>query len=132
MEITHLDTPAELSSSYTFIRQLGEGSNGKTWLAKDLKAEREVAIKVLKNIEQFKQLDLFKREAETLASIKIDGVPKLYEKFKNIIRIDKFTGLYSAEYLYSKAKRTFDKYPTSAVCMFKITNIVDITQYTQE
>ena len=80
MEITHLDTPAELSNSYTFIRQLGEGSNGKTWLAKDLKAEREVAIKVLKNIDQFKQLDLFKREAETLASIKVDGVPKLYEK----------------------------------------------------
>ena len=50
------------------------------------------------------------------------------DAMENIIRIDKFTGLYSAEYLYSKAKKTFDKYPTSAVCMFKITNIVDINE----
>lgn len=48
------------------------------------------------------------------------------DAMENIIRIDKFTGLYSAEYLYSKAKKTFDKYPTSAVCMFKITNIEKI------
>ena len=50
------------------------------------------------------------------------------DAMENIIRIDKFTGLYSAEYLYSKAKRTVDKYPTSAVCMFKITNIEDINE----
>ena len=50
------------------------------------------------------------------------------DAMENIIRIDKFTGLYSAEYLYSKAKRTFDKYPTSAVCMFKITNIEEINE----
>lgn len=48
------------------------------------------------------------------------------DAMENIIRVDKFTGLYSAEYLYSKAKKTFDKYPTSAVCMFKITNIEKI------
>ena len=47
---------------------------------------------------------------------------------ENIIRVDKFTGLYSAEYLYSKAKKTFDKYPTSAVCMFKIINIEEINE----
>ena len=50
------------------------------------------------------------------------------DAMENIIRVDKFTGLYSAEYLYSKAKRTFDKYPTSAVCMFKITNIEEINE----
>ncbi|HIT71139.1 MAG TPA: diguanylate cyclase [Candidatus Scatovivens faecipullorum] len=48
------------------------------------------------------------------------------DAMENIIRVDKFTGLYSAEYLYSKAKKTFDKYPTSAVCMFKIINIEEI------
>ena len=47
---------------------------------------------------------------------------------ESIVRVDKFTGLYSAEYLYGEAKRTFDKYPTSAVCMFKITNIEDINE----
>ena len=50
------------------------------------------------------------------------------DAMENIIRVDKFTGLYSAEYLYSKAKKTFDKYPTSAVCMFKIANIEDINK----
>lgn len=50
------------------------------------------------------------------------------DAMENIVRVDKFTGLYSAEYLYSKAKKTFDKYPTSAVCMFKIINIEEINE----
>ena len=50
------------------------------------------------------------------------------DAMENIIRIDKFTGLYSAEYLYSKSKTTFDKYPTSAVCMFKNTKIEEINE----
>ena len=50
------------------------------------------------------------------------------DAMENIIRVDKFTGLYSAEYLYSEAKKTFDKYPTSAVCMFKIINIEEINE----
>jgi len=47
---------------------------------------------------------------------------------ESIVRTDKFTGLYSAEYLYGIGKRTFDRYPTSAVCMFKIINIEDINE----
>lgn len=50
------------------------------------------------------------------------------DTLENIVRIDKFTGLYSAEYLYSKGRKTFDKYGTSAVCMFKITNIEKINE----
>lgn len=50
------------------------------------------------------------------------------DAMENIVRVDKFTGLFSAEYLYSKGKTTFDKYPTSAVCMFKIINIEDINE----
>jgi len=50
------------------------------------------------------------------------------DTIENIDRIDKFTGLHSAEYLYGNAKRIFSKYPTSAVCMFKITNIEKINK----
>ncbi len=50
------------------------------------------------------------------------------ETIENIDRIDKFTGLHSAEYLYGNAKRIFSKYPTSAVCMFRITNIEEINK----
>ena len=50
------------------------------------------------------------------------------ETIENIDRIDQFTGLHSAEYLYGNAKRIFSKYPTSAVCMFRITNIEEINE----
>src|SRR5699024_4722756 len=44
------------------------------------------------------------------------------------VRTDLFTGLYSAEYLYGKGKQTIDKYTSSTVCMFNITNIEEINQ----
>lgn len=47
---------------------------------------------------------------------------------ENIVRTDLFTGLYSAEYLYGKGKQTIDKYTSSTVCMFNITNIEEINQ----
>lgn len=50
------------------------------------------------------------------------------DAMENIVRVDQFTGLYSAEYLYSKGKKTFDKYPTSTVCMFRIINIEEINE----
>ncbi len=43
-----------------------------------------------------------------------------------IARKDLFTGLYSEEYLYGEGKKTIDKYTTSAVCMYRITNIEEI------
>ncbi len=50
------------------------------------------------------------------------------DTIENIDRIDKFTGLHSAEYLYGKAKYTIDNYATSAVCMFRISNIEEINE----
>ena len=47
---------------------------------------------------------------------------------ENIYRIDKNTGLNSAEYLYGKGKRIIDKYPQSSICMFKIMNIEEINK----
>ena len=43
-----------------------------------------------------------------------------------IVRKDLFTGLYSEEYLYGEGRKTIDKYTTSAVCMYRITNIEEI------
>lgn len=48
------------------------------------------------------------------------------EIIDNTDRIDKFSGLHSAEYLYGEGKRSISKYQTSAVCMFRITNIEEI------
>ena len=47
---------------------------------------------------------------------------------ENIARKDLFTELYSAEYLYGKGKHTIDKYTTSTVCMFRITNLEEINE----
>ena len=49
---------------------------------------------------------------------------------ENIYRVDKSTGLNSAEYLYGKGKRIIDKYPDSCICMFKIINIEEINETT--
>jgi len=45
---------------------------------------------------------------------------------ESIVRKDLFTGLYSEEYLYGKGKKIIDQYTTSAVCMFRITNLEEI------
>lgn len=50
------------------------------------------------------------------------------ETIESIDRIDKFSCLHSAEYLYGQAKRKIDQYATSAVCMFRITNIEEINE----
>lgn len=47
---------------------------------------------------------------------------------ENIYRVDKTTGLNSAEYLYGNGKRLIDKYPQSSICMFKIINIEAINE----
>lgn len=47
---------------------------------------------------------------------------------ENIYRVDKTTGLFSAEYLYGTGKRQIDKFPQSSICMFNITNIEEINE----
>ena len=45
---------------------------------------------------------------------------------ENIVRDDLYSGLKSAEYLYGEGKKVIDKYTTSAICIFKITNLPNI------
>ena len=56
-----------------------------------------------------------------------------YQKIlENIVRNDLFTGLKSAEYLYGEGKKIIDQYTTSAICMFRISNIEDINKVSRE
>ena len=56
-----------------------------------------------------------------------------YQKIlENIVRKDLFTGLNSAEYLYGEGKKIIDQYTTSAVCMFRISNIEEINKISRE
>jgi len=45
---------------------------------------------------------------------------------ENIVRDDLYSGLKSEEYLYGEGKKIIDKYTTSAICLFKITNLPNI------
>lgn len=47
---------------------------------------------------------------------------------ESIVRNDKFSALKTAEYLYADGRKIIDKYTTSAVCMFKITNLEEINE----
>ena len=50
------------------------------------------------------------------------------DTIENTDRIDQFTSLRSPQYLYGEAKKEIDKYDTSAVTMFRITNIEEINE----
>ena len=75
-----IKTPLILAFDYTVLKLLGEGANGKTWLGRSKVDGNLVAIKELKLavMEDLKSLELFKREAETLQSITVPGVPRFY------------------------------------------------------
>ena len=76
-----IQTPSILSTRYRFYKLLGEGTNGKTYLAVCINTGIQVAVKVLKfnQVKDYKSLELFKREAAILRSINLEGVPRFYE-----------------------------------------------------
>ena len=56
-----------------------------------------------------------------------------YQKvLESIDRKDLFSGLSSAAYLYGEGKKIIDKSDSSAVCMFRISNIENINQVSRE
>ncbi len=77
----YAETPASLRKCYRFIKQIGHGSQGKVFLAESLKTQQKVAIKQLniESVKNWKEYDLFHREAEVLRSLDIYGIAKLYE-----------------------------------------------------
>lgn len=46
----------------------------------------------------------------------------------HLVRDDTYSGLKSVEYLFSDARTVIDKYPTSAVCLFKLVNLPKINE----
>ena len=80
------------------------------------------------------QMHAFDKTDTTIIDVVKDNIISVLQTtsyqdtIENIDRIDKFTGLHSAEYLYGIAKRTIDQYATSAVCMFRVSNIEEINE----
>ena len=78
------DTGLRLDGRLSIERRLGRGGSSRTYLAQDQLAGRAVAVKVLDiaKMENWKQLELFKRQHEVLSSLRIDGVPEAYGMFE--------------------------------------------------
>jgi serine/threonine protein kinase len=70
---------------YTVLEVLGAGANAVAYRASDSQRDgAEVALKALslKSLRDWKQLDLFKREAETLRALNHPSIPALLDYFE--------------------------------------------------
>ena len=86
-QYSNMSTAApERIGNYEIVRTLGQGAFGHTFLARDLRGDRQVAIKVLdtRGRADRKAYELFKREAEVLGAVRHHGIPEVYETFQDI------------------------------------------------
>ena len=75
-----LSLPESIAFEYEPLRKIGEGANGETWLLLHRAKKSQAVLKFLKFLraEDFKAVELFQREAESLKSVNVEGVPKFY------------------------------------------------------
>lgn len=78
--------PEVVVQRYELLEKLGKGSQGQVWKARRKSDGELVAIKQLNvhSVTTWKQYELFKREADTLASLKIDGVVPFCEYIEDL------------------------------------------------
>lgn len=73
-----------IADRYAIVRTLGQGSFGRTLLARDRESGRDVAIKMLdtQRVDSFKGFELFEREAAVLRSVRHHGVPEVHDSLR--------------------------------------------------
>ncbi|KAL4447566.1 hypothetical protein ABPG75_004785, partial [Micractinium tetrahymenae] len=78
-----------LGGRYEVAELLGQGGNGMTYLCRDTDRGHDVAVKCLSlrrqewhNLRDWKQLDLFEREAAVLRSLEHPGIPRYLACFE--------------------------------------------------
>lgn len=69
---------------YQIIEVLGRGSTGITYRAEDTQTQKAVALKELslRGLRDWKQLELFEREAQTLSKLSHPGIPAYLDYFQ--------------------------------------------------
>ena len=72
-----------IANYYQIIQVLGEGGSGIIYQAKDLKTSKNVAIKTisLKQMQDWKKLEFFEREARVLQQLKHPNIPQYIDYF---------------------------------------------------
>ncbi|GEM_PF-800882 len=78
---TDIITPPSLCDRYCFEKIIGRGSQGTVYRAKRLKDGNDVAIKQLNvhSVKNWKDYELFHREASVLESLDVPGIARFYE-----------------------------------------------------
>ncbi|MEA5419551.1 serine/threonine-protein kinase [Spirulina sp. CCNP1310] len=73
-----------IADRYQVVTVLGQGSMGTTYAAVDEQTRQRVAIKVvsLRQVSEWKVLDLFEREARVLATLQHPGIPQYVDYFQ--------------------------------------------------
>lgn len=68
---------------YRILEVLGQGGNGITYAAEDLQQKTKVAIKALslRHMNDWKQIELFEREAKVLSQLDHPAIPKYFDYF---------------------------------------------------
>ena len=77
--------PSVVGSHYEIVRTLGQGAFGHTYLARDKRDDKSVAIKLLdtRGRNDPKAYELFRREAEVLGAIRHHGIPQVFDTFQD-------------------------------------------------
>jgi serine/threonine protein kinase len=75
-----------MANRYMYMRKLGKGSQGQVWLAQRNSDNELVAIKQLNihSVTTWKMYELFKREANILENLNIQGVVPFYEYVEDL------------------------------------------------
>ena len=70
-----------LAGRYELGDKLGDGAQGVTYRARDRQRDRPVAVKELdfRKVDDWKALELFERESETLQSIEHPQIPDYFD-----------------------------------------------------
>lgn len=71
--------PPQLTTDYEPLRPLGKGGMGAVWLAREIRLDREVAVKVLQVVEDEEARQRFQREAAVLSRLKHPAIVQFYD-----------------------------------------------------
>ncbi len=83
-EVEDLPVIEVVDERYELLKELGSGSQGNTYLARDRESGDHVAIKemVFARVQSWKSLELFEREAKVLRQLDHPAIPKFIDSFR--------------------------------------------------